>query len=87
VLKSERGGEEVADLDGQAPPQQLGDEEQEGRRPPRRSPAAEGAAPPQRISATGEWRRSPGKATATLATELTTAANTSMGVEWGEEKN
>ena len=62
----------------------LAGEQEEGRRPPRRSPPTEGAAPPGRRSTPGERRRTPRNATDAPATELT--STTVPQREWSVER-
>ena len=62
----------------------LAGEEEEGRRPPRRSPPTEGAAPPGRRSTPGERRRTPRNATDAPATELT--STTVPQREWSVDR-
>jgi hypothetical protein len=78
VLKSDGGGEEVADL--------LLGSKNKGRRPHRWSPPTEGVVPPRCRSPPGEWRRSRGNTIDAPATDDLTSVSNSMAVECGEEK-
>ena len=62
----------------------LAGEQEEGRRPPRRSRPTEGAAPPGRRSTPGERRRTPRNATDAPTTELT--STTVPQREWSVER-